>query len=80
MSVFGCRLDCFNKISGEEQVKLFNRFSDINSNEEQGIFLPGLIEPHEIKRKRPCNESAESKQMSFVYKYFAAMNCQRMQV
>ncbi|KAJ8898020.1 hypothetical protein PR048_003380 [Dryococelus australis] len=54
----GCRRDCFSKIS-EQQMQIFQRLYDMGTKNAQDIFLSSLIKTHEIKRRRPRNESSK---------------------
>ncbi|KAJ8891384.1 hypothetical protein PR048_010900 [Dryococelus australis] len=65
---FQCRRDCFSKIS-EEQMQIFQRLYDIDTKNEQDIFVSSLIVPQEIKRW-PRKESSLNKPKKFVYGYF----------
>ncbi|KAJ8871820.1 hypothetical protein PR048_028160 [Dryococelus australis] len=54
-------------------MQIFQYLYDMGTKNEQDIFLSSLIEPQEIKRRRP-------KHKKFVYKYFILVNCQRSEV
>lgn len=62
-----CKKGCFKKLSEGDQMSIFNRFYQLNSKNEQDIFLQGLIEIYDVNRKRPRSEKARINQNSFKY-------------
>lgn len=62
-----CKNQCFEKIGGDGCRKVFSDFYSMTSKDLQDSYLYGLIQRHEIARKRPRSGEGKTKQSSFSY-------------
>lgn len=64
-----CKKKCYDNVTEEDRISIFGKFYDMSSKNEQDIFLQGLIERHDVARRRP-RQLLEKSEHSFSYKYF----------
>jgi hypothetical protein len=62
-----CPQKCVEKIETDNQIDILNKFLNINSKDEQDLYLQNLIECHDVKRHRPRKEGSQLKSKSFIY-------------
>ncbi|KAJ8703698.1 hypothetical protein PYW08_016865 [Mythimna loreyi] len=66
-----CKRKCYDKISEEERLLIFNKFISFNTKNEQDGYLQGQISVVEIKRRRPrkpaSNTTRPSRGSSYEY-------------
>lgn len=48
-----CRKKCFTSISSENMTEIFKRLYTLESKNQQDVFLQGLIEASDVKKRRP---------------------------
>lgn len=77
----GCALKCFEKIDEESRLQAFASLHNLNSKNEQDIFLYGLIEVVSIKQKRPrTNDLQKAKPKQTSYKFSVKVEDSKIRV
>ena len=67
---FRCKKICFQRITGHEQLDIFNKFYKFQSKDEQDGYLVGLIEKEDVSRRRPRKIDCDlKKKIDFNYTY-----------
>lgn len=64
-----CKKKCYDKVAEEDRISIFGKFYDMSSKNEQDIYLQGLIDRHDVARRRP-RQLSENRDHAFSYKYF----------
>ncbi|CAH1106351.1 unnamed protein product [Psylliodes chrysocephalus] len=73
-----CPMKCFNKLSSDEKILILNKLCQLETKDEQDIYLQGFIERRSVARKRARNPGGNSK--SNTYFHFVPLNHQRVKV
>lgn len=74
---------CYEKVCEDDRIYVFGNFHNLKSKNEQDIYLQGLIERHEIARKRlrgGAMTSAKEHEYSYKYHLKIPANPEKLQV
>lgn len=73
-----CPMKCFSKFTDDEKLIMFNKLYQLETKDEQDIYLQGLIEKQPVARKRVRNVGGNNRAKSFYH--FVSHNQQRVKV
>ena len=77
-SLSECRNKCYQAISNEDRISIFNAYRQKKTFAEKVAYLNGLIELHNVQRRRSANISVSKKPRKFSTKYFLPVESRKI--
>jgi len=78
--ICSCKWDCSNKIAESDLLNIFTKFYSLSSKDMQDMYLTGLMECSDVRRRRRHKTTDHSRTRDSSFKYYVSVGKKRWHV